>query len=372
MTVARTSRAASRSHVVAAQPTDSSVFRLRDLRLADGLATRVLGMRTLTAAADVGLHDSFNSKLFVRGRAGRRDRDGLSRGAAAVRTGGTNRYLGSVSHVALSVRSSAWPRHRRATATGSSRPTAAIFTFGDAKYLRLDGQHALVRHRSSVSASTRSGKGYWLVASRRRRLHLRRRAVPRIDRRHAGSSTPIVGMAATPTGNGYWLVASDGGVFSFGDAKFHGSTGGHASQLADRRHGRDPFAATATGSSASDGGVFTLRRRALPRLRRHARSPRRSSASPRHVDGRRLLAGRRRRRARTRSAAPARSQPSSRRPVGFDRAAASVVTIASSPGGYWVASRARHGRRVDDATGRPARGRPVAKPRVTLPARVRG
>ena len=36
---------------------------------------------------------------------------------------------------------------------------------------------------------------------------------------------PIVGMAATPSGHGYWLVASDGGVFSFGDAAFHGSTG---------------------------------------------------------------------------------------------------------------------------------------------------
>ena len=34
---------------------------------------------------------------------------------------------------------------------------------------------------------------------------------------------PIVGMAATPTGKGYWLVASDGGIFSFGDARFHGA-----------------------------------------------------------------------------------------------------------------------------------------------------
>ena len=37
---------------------------------------------------------------------------------------------------------------------------------------------------------------------------------------------PIVGMAATPDGGGYWLVAADGGVFSFGDASFHGSAGG--------------------------------------------------------------------------------------------------------------------------------------------------
>lgn len=36
-------------------------------------------------------------------------------------------------------------------------------------------------------------------------------------------SAPIVGMAATPTGLGYWLVAADGGVFSFGDAKFFGN-----------------------------------------------------------------------------------------------------------------------------------------------------
>ncbi|MGD0314049.1 MAG: spherulation-specific family 4 protein [Acidimicrobiales bacterium] len=36
---------------------------------------------------------------------------------------------------------------------------------------------------------------------------------------------PIVGMAASPGGQGYWLVASDGGVFSFGDAPFEGSTG---------------------------------------------------------------------------------------------------------------------------------------------------
>jgi Tol biopolymer transport system component len=36
---------------------------------------------------------------------------------------------------------------------------------------------------------------------------------------------PIVGMASTPSNAGYWLVASDGGIFSYGDAKFLGSTG---------------------------------------------------------------------------------------------------------------------------------------------------
>ena len=31
---------------------------------------------------------------------------------------------------------------------------------------------------------------------------------------------PIVGMAPTPTASGYWLVASDGGIFTYGDAQF--------------------------------------------------------------------------------------------------------------------------------------------------------
>jgi hypothetical protein len=37
---------------------------------------------------------------------------------------------------------------------------------------------------------------------------------------------PVVGMAATQVGQGYWEVAADGGIFSFGDATYEGSTGG--------------------------------------------------------------------------------------------------------------------------------------------------
>ena len=67
---------------------------------------------------------------------------------------------------------------------------------------------------------------------------------------------PIVGMAATPTGAGYWLVASDGGIFSYGDARFFGSTG-------NIRLNRPitGMAATPTGAGywlvASDGGIFS-------------------------------------------------------------------------------------------------------------------
>lgn len=44
-------------------------------------------------------------------------------------------------------------------------------------------------------------------------------------------SHPIVAVASTKTGNGYWLVASDGGVFAFGDAKYHGSSPANPSWL---------------------------------------------------------------------------------------------------------------------------------------------
>ncbi len=68
---------------------------------------------------------------------------------------------------------------------------------------------------------------------------------------------PIVGMASTPDGGGYWLVARDGGVFSFGDATFHGSTG--AISLNKPIVG---MASTPDGGGywlvASDGGVFSF------------------------------------------------------------------------------------------------------------------
>jgi len=70
-------------------------------------------------------------------------------------------------------------------------------------------------------------------------------------------NAPMVGMASTPDGRGYWLVAADGGVFSFGDAAFHGSTG--AERLNAPVVG---MAASVTGRGywlvAADGGVFSF------------------------------------------------------------------------------------------------------------------
>ena len=70
--------------------------------------------------------------------------------------------------------------------------------------------------------NTPNGKGYWLSArdggiftfgnagfyGSTGALHL---------------NAPIVGMASTPDGRGYTLVASDGGIFNFGDSTFYGS-----------------------------------------------------------------------------------------------------------------------------------------------------
>jgi hypothetical protein len=36
---------------------------------------------------------------------------------------------------------------------------------------------------------------------------------------------PIVSLRTTPSGTGYWLLGRDGGIFSFGNAYFYGSTG---------------------------------------------------------------------------------------------------------------------------------------------------
>ena len=105
-------------------------------------------------------------------------------------------------------------------------------------------------------AATPDGGGYWLVASDGGIFSFG-------DATFYGSTgaihlnQPIVGMAATPDGGGYWLVASDGGIFSFGDATFYGSTGASTST--------SPIvgmAATPDGGGywlvASDGGIFSF------------------------------------------------------------------------------------------------------------------
>jgi hypothetical protein len=135
-------------------------------------------------------------------------------------------------------------------------------TFGLDRHGRvhtLAGTASLSRSHTSTAvavARTPTGQGGWVVATDGGVYTFG-------DARYYGSmggrrlNQPIVGMAATPTGHGYWLVARDGGIFSFGDAMYHGSTGGLKLN--------QPIVAmtsTATGSGywmvARDGGVFTF------------------------------------------------------------------------------------------------------------------
>jgi ribosomal protein L24E len=74
----------------------------------------------------------------------------------------------------------------------------------------------------TTKVETPSGNGYWMVAEDGGVFTFG-------DAKFYGSlakerlNSPIVDIVSTSSGEGYWLVAEDGGVFSFGDAKFEGS-----------------------------------------------------------------------------------------------------------------------------------------------------
>ena len=105
-------------------------------------------------------------------------------------------------------------------------------------------------------AATPGGHGYWEVGSDGGVFSFG-------NARFFGSTgslalnRPIVGMQATPDAKGYWEVASDGGVFALGDAGFYGSTG--SLDLTSPVVGLDP---TPDGKGywevASDGGIFSF------------------------------------------------------------------------------------------------------------------
>jgi Tol biopolymer transport system component len=108
----------------------------------------------------------------------------------------------------------------------------------------------------ALAATGAPTKGYWFVAGDGGIFSFG-------DATFAGSTgslrlnQPIVGMTPTPTGRGYWFVAADGGIFSFGDATFAGSTG--KLKLNRPIVGMAP---TPTGRGywfvAADGGIFSF------------------------------------------------------------------------------------------------------------------
>jgi hypothetical protein len=110
-----------------------------------------------------------------------------------------------------------------------------IFSFGSAGFYGSTGAVKLQRPVVGITP-TQDNKGYWLVASDGGIFSFGDAgyygSIPGAGLAPAGSSNPkrlnapIVGMVPSADGGGYFMVASDGGVFTFGDAKFAGSCPG--------------------------------------------------------------------------------------------------------------------------------------------------
>ncbi|HEV8624151.1 MAG TPA: hypothetical protein VG034_06820 [Acidimicrobiia bacterium] len=136
------------------------------------------------------------------------------------------------------------------------RRLAAATAVAVTAFLPLAMPAAPTAQAADGSARAAAANGYWMVASDGGIFSFG-------DAKFYGSTgniklnQPIVGIAATPSGAGYWMVATDGGIFSFGDAKFYGSTGNI--KLNKPIVG---MAATPSGKGywlvASDGGVFSF------------------------------------------------------------------------------------------------------------------
>ena len=131
-------------------------------------------------------------------------------------------------------------------------------------HLHLRRRRLLRLHRQPASQPAHRGhgrharrQGVLAGGGRRGHLHLRRRRLLRLHRQPAVSTSPSWAWRPRPTARGYWLVAADGGIFTFGDAGFYGSTGGL--RLDQPIVG---MAATPDGGGywlvAKDGGIFTF------------------------------------------------------------------------------------------------------------------
>lgn len=148
--------------------------------------------------------------------------------------------------------------------------TGRIYNFGDAVSYGQPADTEVFQApadfwpRAVQIVPTRDGKGYWVLEHGLSDLGsvqafgdahtfgdevTTASSVP-----HSGSPVALVGTADD---GGYWIVDSDGGVFSFGDARFYGSMGGTSLQAV-------VVDAAATPDhhgywlAAADGGVFSF------------------------------------------------------------------------------------------------------------------
>jgi hypothetical protein len=168
-------------------------------------------------------------------------------GDGAVFAHGDAPFHGRATPFAVGV--AAAPGGYRTVATNGAVSGFGVPVFGDLAAVKLSAEIGGI-------TSTPKGDGYWLLG--------RDGGVFTFGAARFFGSTgamtlnqPVVAMTPTPSGKGYWLVARDGGVFTFGSAAFFGSTG--AMRL------NEPIvdvAATPSGHGywlvARDGGIFAF------------------------------------------------------------------------------------------------------------------
>ena len=97
-------------------------------------------------------------------------------------------------------------RRPTAAATGWWPATAASSATATPSFVGSAGVARASTRRSTGMAATADGGGYWFVASRRRRLHLRRRPLLRLPGRDARCPARWWAWRPTPGGGGYWLA----------------------------------------------------------------------------------------------------------------------------------------------------------------------
>ena len=147
-----------------------------------------------------------------------------------------------------------------------------IFTFGSAPFYGSTGALKLQRPVVGITPTSDHG-GYWLVASDGGIFSFGDAtfygSIPGLGFAPAGSSSPkrlnapIVGIVPSADGGGYFMVASDGGVFTFGDAKFEGSCpgiggcSGAAVAVMPDASGNGYWLVTATGHVYAFGDAVT-------------------------------------------------------------------------------------------------------------------
>jgi hypothetical protein len=146
-----------------------------------------------------------------------------------------------------------WVLEKGLSGLGSVQAFGDALSYGDELTIGSQMGH---NGEPVAMASPADGKGYWIVDSDGGVFSFGDAVFHgSMGATHLAAS--IVGVAPSPGGSGYWLVGSDGGVFAFGSAAFGGSIAGTA------LNGKIVGIAANPGGpgywlAGSDGGVFAL------------------------------------------------------------------------------------------------------------------